>query len=232
MKGFTAKEFLLKVFDTNEEIFRTMTEFTDEEKDIYNKKLERLKYLHKSNRKVSTKEKGNALEELVVYLFNKSAVFEVLENIHTSTNEIDQIITLNSKGRFFREQGILDLKFDTFLAECKNYNKKIGVTWVGKFWSLLNSSCTTLGIMFSYHGLTGSGWRDSVGLTKKIYTAKENPREKIHIIDINITDFEKISEGTSLLNLIFAKINALKLETDFNKFLSKHPCETKNKKLT
>ncbi|AUZ25983.1 acetylglutamate semialdehyde dehydrogenase [Bacillus cabrialesii] len=225
-KGFSAKDYLLNVLESKEKIFKAITEFKGEEKIAYQEKLSQFKNLHQPKVKANKREKGKALEELVTFLFNTTSIFKVLENIHTSTNEIDVIMTLNSKGRRFLSEGFLDNKFDIFLAECKNYNKTIGVTWVGKFWSLLNSSPTKLGIIFSYHGLSGRKWADGIGLTKKIYMSKERIEDKICIIDFNIKDFEQIAEGHSILDIISSKIQALMLDVDdYKKFLTKHPSQ-------
>ncbi|MCY8514600.1 acetylglutamate semialdehyde dehydrogenase [Bacillus atrophaeus] len=224
--GFSIKDYLLHVLNEEEEIFRTITQFNEKEKLSYQKKLNRFKELHQPNVQASTREKGTALEELVFFLFETTSIFDVAQNIYTSTNEIDVLMTLNSKGRRYLSAGFLDNKFDIFLAECKNYNKTIGVTWVGKFWSLLNSSPTKLGIIFSYHGLTGRRWSDGIGMTKKIYMSKESIQDKICIIDFNIKDFEQIEEGHSILDIISSKIKALMLDVDeYKTFLSKHPSQ-------
>lgn len=225
-KGYSLKDFLLSKLDEHENLFKTITGFKEEEKLTYQQKLSHFKSLHQPTINAGTQEKGKALEELVTFLFNTTSIFKVLENVHTSTNEIDLIMTLNSRGNRLSAEGFLDDKFNIFLAECKNYKKTIGVTWVGKFWSLLNSSPAKLGIIFSYHGLSGKNWADGIGLTKKIYMSKERIEDKIYIIDFNIEDFEQIMEGDSILDIIDYKIKSLMLDVDdYKKFLSNHPSQ-------
>lgn len=50
-------------------------------------------------------------------------------------------------------------------------------------------------ILFSYYGISGSGWKDGLGLTKKINMLKEHIDEKLYIIDFSLEDFEKIDRG-------------------------------------
>jgi len=231
--GLSPKQYLLQMYDTEEKRFREITRLDTEEKLEYKKLLAHLKKVHEKDQdakkkkiksQYSTTDKGKALEELVSFLLEKSSVFEVHENIRNSTNEIDQLLILNHKGRKFEE--FLDLPDYIYLSECKNYNKKIGVTWVGKFFSLLTSNKSKIGFLFSYYGFAGSSWNSSVGLVKKLFLTKEKLNERTYIIDINLKDFERIEEGCSLLEIIQAKIKALRLDTNFEKFLElKHPAQ-------
>ncbi|WP_315793171.1 nuclease-related domain-containing protein [Paenibacillus sp. BIC5C1] len=221
--GFTLKEYILNQFAEEKDKFREITRLDDKDRQSYSDLLAKLIDLHEGSQSdASTEVKGKALENLVAFLLEKSSVFEVYENLRNSTNEIDQLVELNHIGKRLRE--FINLPGDIFLSECKNYNKKIGVTWVGKLYTLLADNHSKIGILFSYHGLAGSGWASSVGLTKKIFLMKEKLEEKTYIIDICKSDFEKIEQGHSLLELIESKMKALRLQTNFERFLSeKHP---------
>ena len=171
--------------------------------------------------------KGKSLEELVTFLLRVSGnIFEVKQNLRTSTNEIDQIFQLKPIGKFLLANGFIDKRYELFLGECKNYNKAISVTYVGKFCSLMLTNQVKLGLLFSYHGLTGgSGWSNASGLVKKFYLHKEKVEDRYCIIDINKDDFISIKNGQNLLEIISNKILALQLDTDYIKHLSKHPAE-------
>lgn len=171
-------------------------------------------------------QKGRALEELVRYLLQISGnIFEINPNLHTTTNEIDIFVTLSPLGKLLCSHGVISSRLKRFLIECKNYDKSISVTYVGKFCSLLLTNSTKLGILFSYHGVSGRGWNDASGLIKKFYLHKENEDDRYCIIDFSISDFEAISNGDNLLNIIDAKISALLMDTSFRNFLSTHPAE-------
>jgi hypothetical protein len=222
MKGFTTKQYMLEVLNNKEKQYRLLTSLDDKELIEYNALLDHLKDIHEGRVEASTTEKGNTLEAIVSFLLTSSTVFDVIENIRTSSNEIDQLITINSKGRKYRNEGFLDIKEDILLSECKNYQSSISVTWVGKFFSLMTYTTTKIGLLFSYHGLSGSNWKDAVGLTKKLYLSE---CEKRYILDFNVNDFNKIAEGYSLLELISNKILSIKTDTQLSQLITKHPAE-------
>ncbi len=199
----------------------------------YNLKLKEFKRLNSLNKKIDivpqniNKLKGDALEDLVYYLLEISGdLFEVERNLRTTTNEIDQVIVLKPKGKVLLNSGLLNRKLERILGECKNYNKIVDVTYVGKFCSLLLTTGITLGLLFSYHGISGSGWNYGSGLIKKFYLHKEDLEKRYCIIDFSLKEFDMISQGHNLLEIIEDKLLALQLDTDYIKLLSKHPAES------
>lgn len=219
------------------EVFRTLNncnidyangkicEFTLEQKDHYELLLNDLER-EQASKTSSTKDKGAALENLVNYLLQCSGdLFEVYNDVRTNTNEIDQIIKLKVKGRMLRSLGVLDERYDEFICECKNYKNRVGVTYVGKFCSLMNSCNIKFGVLFSYRGVTGSGWKDSSGLIKKIYMKSNVNENPTTIIDFNIEDFKSIRDGNNFLDIIETKIMKLKYDTNFETLIQPHPAE-------
>lgn len=219
------------------EVFRTLNncnidyangkicEFTQEQKDHYELLLNDLER-EQASKTSSTKDKGAALEILVNYLLQCSGdLFEVYNDVRTNTNEIDQIIKLKVKGRMLRSLGVLDERYDEFICECKNYKNRVGVTYVGKFCSLMNSCNIKFGVLFSYRGVTGSGWKDSSGLIKKIYMKSNVNENPTTIIDFNIEDFKSIRDGNNFLDIIETKIMKLKYDTNFETLIQPHPAE-------
>lgn len=217
------------------EVFRTLNncnidyangkicEFTQEQKDHYELLLNDLER-EQASKTSSTKDKGAALENLVNYLLQCSGdLFEVYNDVRTNTNEIDQIIKLKVKGRMLRSLGVLDERYDEFICECKNYKNRVGVTYVGKFCSLMNSCNIKFGVLFSYRGVTGSGWKDSSGLIKKIYMKSNVNENPTTIIDFNIEDFKSIRDGNNFLDIIETKIMKLKYDTNFETLIQPHP---------
>lgn len=227
-REISAKEYFLQILQDKEKVFKEITRLTDEEKETYKKLLSNLKEVNKNRKKYSNKVIGKALEDIVSFILKKSSVFEVKENIHTSTNEVDQLVLLNSTGKKFRNDGYLDVRGDYFLSECKNYEDKIGVTWPGKFYALLSAQTCKLGILFSYKGLTGTGWNAATGLVKKLFLTKEKVEDRIYIIEFNVNDFDKIAEGLSFLEILDAKMNELKTGTNFSHYITNdHPAMKK-----
>lgn len=194
----------------------------------YRTLLNELTELNSYTGKEYDKLRGKKLEELVTVLLESSGgIFKVMQNIRTSTNEIDQVITLSQTGKILKNNGIINNKFDLFLGECKNYNRKLNVTYVGKFCSLLLTSNIKLGIIFSIKGLSGKGWKDSHGLIKKFYMTKENENNRFCIIDFSYEDFVSIAEGNNFLQIVDDKLKELRIDTSYAHLISKHEAEDK-----
>lgn len=184
--------------------------------DEYISELENLyaKFEKNNNpsKKATTKEVGDALENLVKVIGDSTNLFEVYSNQRTSTNEIDHLFISKPQAKQLIQSHVFS-EFENMIIECKNYNKKVGVTWVGKLYSLLKASNCNVGVLFSYHGLTGNknGWNAAVGLTKKIYL-----KDEILILDFNNNDINRLVHGESFLKLVREKIQNLKFDTQIN----------------
>lgn len=202
-----------------------LCKLSPEQKLHYEELLERFEEVN--TRRSSADEKGKALEELATYLLQISGnIFKVIRNVRTNSNEIDQFITLNEKGLALCSAGLISSRFRNFLGECKNYRSKVGVTYVGKFYSLLQTTSITTGILFSYHGITGQNWNDASGLVKKIYLQRECESNRTVIINFDRRDFVAISNGQNFLDIIDSKLCALQLDTSINSYISAHPAES------
>lgn len=205
---------------TEDFISQFLSEYT-----LSGEKLEEYKKLFNSfesanDSQLKATDKGTTLENLVVFLATNTNLFEVIPNVRTSTNEIDTLLRTKPQAKPILKQ-FFEIITD-ILFECKNYNKTIGVTWVGKFHSLLKNQNCKFGIIFSYHGFTGNGWNDSVGLTKKIYL-----KDEIVILDFNYQDFKELQSGRSFLEIIRNKIDSLKNDTthEIEKYFKPHEAE-------
>lgn len=99
----------------------------------------------------SSNEKGLALEELMVRLFNEITDFKVNDiRVRTETEEIDIVLLNNSDDpRYKRESALL-------LAECKNWSSKIGKNEFVIFKEKIENrkSRCTLGFLISWNGFT------------------------------------------------------------------------------
>lgn len=176
------------------------------------------------NGKLSRESKGKTLEELSNLLFQNSVsnFFDVFKNCRTSTNEIDLLIRWSEEARISGIPTAFPCFGESFLCECKNYNGAVGVTYVGKFSSLMTVTNTSFGIMVSWEGVTGRNkWSDSLGLIKKIAL-----REKRYIVVLDKDDLKKICDKKeSLFSLVYDKYTALKNEIDYSKYIKKHAAE-------
>lgn len=163
------------------------------------------------------KEKGDALELLTRETLKALKFFDALPNIHTSTNEIDFLCKLSNAGSIAKAKGYFRFEND-FLIECKNYARPVDVTYVGKFASLLLSQSKKLGIMVSKKGITGAGWSDAYGWTKKFYL-----KHDVLIVSFTLGDFRKLIDNESFFEIIEQKKLDIINDTDISLYLEKHP---------
>lgn len=204
--------------------YSKLCEFNDQERKEYNRLLETFKNINSSDS--TTEEKGRVLEELASYTIETAHIFEIYKNIRTNTNELDQLVKIKDSNRVLIGVKIIDERLINFIGECKNYQIKIPVTYVGKVCSLLSTTQNKICILFSYKGVTGKRWEESEGLIKKFYLSKEKAEERFCIIDFNIKDFEEIAKGNNFLQIIENKIMALKNDTDYSNLIQEHELES------
>lgn len=226
-ENYNIKQYLQEIVKEPLKIFRELTSWSETDKQEFSVLLDNLKRPFDKDSE-TTKEKGDRLEKLVSFLIRKSYFFEVYQNVHTGTKEIDEVIILSETGRqalhtFHISRDILEINTDIALGECKNYNSTLGVTYVGKFYSLLMSTDISFGIIFTQKGLTGQEdeFRDAYGLVKVLCIIEKyrNKRDLV-ILTFTLEDYEKIAEGQSFFELIKAKKLELRLASDFERFLN------------
>lgn len=220
--------------------FYKFTKWTESDYVEYDKLYKQLKKSYRKckkgtddEEKIKTKEKGDALENVVNFIIDKSFFLEVYPNKRTSTNEIDQFVVLSDYGKQAMHQykfshEFLGFENGYFIGECKNYDEEVEATWVGKFYTLLRTcGHCNLGIIFSYKGLTGkeNNWYHAHGLTKIIYQIEPNGK-KIFILDFNKDDFKKLfNRKENLFKIIYKKKLALISGSKSDNFNDKHEGE-------
>ena len=227
--NYNIKEYLQEIIQDSLDIFHILTSWSDKDKQEYSILLDELKKPFDKNIE-TTKSKGDRLENLVSFIIKKSYFFDIYRNVHTGTNEIDEVITLSTAGkqaldRYNISRNLLEIDTDIFIGECKNYNSTLDVTYVGKFYSLLVSTDVSFGIIFTQKGLTGNEneYRDAYGLVKvlRIIEKYQNNRD-LTIITFTLEDYEKLKDGISFFDLIKSKKIALQLSSNYDNFLQEH----------
>ena len=175
--------------------------------------------------KLTKTEKGKRLEELTGLLLKDSVngLFDVYRNCRTSSNEIDILVRWTDNARMANINLAYPCFGESFLCECKNYNGKVNVTYVGKFCSLMCVTGVDLGIMVAWEGITSRGkWSDSNGLIKK-FALKENK----YIVVLSKDDFKRIyNREANIFSLVNDKYLALKSEIDYKEYILQHEAES------
>lgn len=171
----------------------------------------------------TTRLKGKILETILKATFEwTGGYFETFENLGTATNEIDLYFRLTNKGKMFLGK-LINKRFERVICECKNYNKGVGVTYIGKFYSLMVASNRNTGLFVSWKGLAGKKWDSSKGLVKKIYLLNENKEDKVYILEFKKDDFKSILDGKSIFEILNNKIDELEMDISFEKYFTRHP---------
>lgn len=220
------KEFLKRGVEDDLDKFKILTEWTESEKIQFSKLLEELKKPFDKNQ-TTTKEKGNRLENLVSFIINNSYFFKVFKNVHTATNEIDEVVVFTDEGKqalqkFNLCRDLIPIDSEIFLGECKNYASPLGVTYVGKFYSLMTATGNSFGIIFTQKGLTGSEieYKDAYGLTKVIRIIEQAKNNcDFYILTFTLEDYEELLNGKTFFEIIKAKKTALQISSDYHTFL-------------
>lgn len=222
--GMSFEDFIKEYGQRNRDLFL----LSEKAQDNFDKLFELLK--SKSDKSVelfgTTKNKGNALEELAqtIFLNGDNPLLAIARNCRTSTNEIDLLMDWSDFARNSRCCSIYEELSDGFICECKYYNKKVSVTYIGKFYSLLKTANIKIGLFFSWEGITGSScWRDAKGLIKKIAL-----KDDIYILDFDSNDYEKIyKKEESIFNIIHNKYICLKDDIDYYSYIAVHENQEK-----
>lgn len=161
--------------------------------------------------KERNKEKGNALEELVKFIFNRfENIDEIERDKHTIDNEIDIYISFNPNlmNIFFQQ-----IK-GKILCECKNIKSSVDVGMVSKLSELCEKNNSGLGIFVSIKGLSkgtsGSMWKNAEGKRRKLYLVN-----KIPIISFTLDEIKLLkNEGMNFYTIIQQKVSYLIDEVD------------------
>lgn len=171
----------------------------------------------KEDSDTNTYQKGKLFEDMVDALILSNKVFKTIKNRHTSSNEFDILVELNTNGRILRAKGIIpDWIPDRFLIECKNHKNPVEVGLVGKFYSLMEVSKVNFGIFISKEGVTGRDskhWENAMAFINKInlkYSESSNPKI---LLDLGINDIEKsIKDGINIIEIIETRKNQIDMD--------------------
>lgn len=173
--------------------------------DEFNNKLQLVKD-SRTWAKERNKEKGNALEELVKFIFNRFSIIESIErDKNTNDNEIDIHVDFNKNLMitFFSEiKGKL-------ICECKNIDKTVDVGMVSKLVELCDKNHAGLGVFISLKGLSkgrsGSLWKYAEGKRRKLFLSTGIP-----IISFKLDEIECLNEeGNNFYTMIKQRLSYL-----------------------
>lgn len=232
-KGLTIDEILKKLNESskNMECFKRLGCLTEEFREPYRlaytyfKNVNSQKNLNGVTKDDDNRIKGKALEDLVALLFEGTGgYYEVYKNLRNGSNEIDLFLKYSDKGLCL--SSLLKDRYGKLLCECKNYDGPITVTYVGKFFSLMQTTQNNIGVMFSFNGFSGKSWGGAKGLSKKLFMLRERIEDKVFILEFTNKDFQDVLKGKSIFAVLDDKYFELQLGIDeITKYITKHPNE-------
>ncbi|VEB41384.1 Uncharacterised protein [Chromobacterium violaceum] len=131
---------------------------------LYNKMLdvvENAKYKKEISRKSKkdfeaqkSRLKGKLLEIITKMLLDSCKCFGTKKNVHTSTNEIDILVSLNPLSLVvpaLRRWGT------HCIAECKFHDSYVTIGWVSKLHTVMTTHGASVGMLFSKKGIATTG---------------------------------------------------------------------------
>ncbi|MCM3118160.1 hypothetical protein M3610_23310 [Neobacillus sp. MER 74] len=138
---------------------------------------------------VSTKEKGDALEDLSCILLSFITIFQVDPTIKTLTNQLDISVFIKPYLKYI-EVPLLTVLNRRLICECKNEDNNVPSAWVDKLAGVIDKTDNTkAGIIFSYKKFSGDEWKFAKA------SQIEYARLKKYIININKEDFDYIKNN-------------------------------------
>jgi hypothetical protein len=179
------------------------------EKDEIKELIDKIRY-HEDKNEISGHMKGKLFEDLIYLIFNNRELTKVTQNIRTPDFEIDFVVKLTTAAKIHRNNELIPKWIpDYFVIECKNYKDPVELTYVSKFYGLVDSKDIGLGLFISNKGISGRGkpkWEDAAAFVNKVnlsYMKVEDKDKKRVILDFSLDRIEEmINEGGNCFELI------------------------------
>jgi hypothetical protein len=152
----------------------------------------------------STTERGDALEDLIVYLF------ELIPGISDTHRKVRNPGNVGEIDVAFWNDGIVDglRGFDTFiLIECKNWSSPVGYEEIVVFHDKLASRGRSFGIMVAASGVTG----DATSRSAAHHALFSYLRAGREIVVLTRCEIEQLADTAELVRLLIKKRLALTL---------------------
>lgn len=151
-----------------------------------------------------TKEKGDVLERLALYLFKQIRYVTGTNEIRTYTNQLDCTMKFPLSSSMFPT--VLRYMTPYFIIECKNEDSGPSNTYFHKISSIMAGSNAILGIVVSRHS-PGQPARD---VAREAYLENKGTYQERYLISLSDADLDKlIDERKNLLEYIDWKILSL-----------------------
>lgn len=173
---------------------------------------EKLRQLQKSldGPFATTKEKGDALEDLALYLFKLIKNISCTNKITTYTNQFDCTVRFPETSESF--PSVMQHMSPYFIVECKNEVEVSGKgktpsnTYFHKLSDIMSSNEARIGIVFS----RGNPSKEDINIARENYLTCRNTNHQKFLLSISNDDLEAlIDKKVNLLKYISFKVDML-----------------------
>lgn len=158
----------------------------------------------------TTKEKGDALEELGLFLFNQIKAVNGTNEIRTYTNQFDCTIRFSQTSEIFPT--ILKIMTPYFIIECKNETEQTGQgrtpsnTYYHKLSDIMSSNDAQLGIILS----RGTASAEDISIAYQNYLLCRNMNKQKIMLSLSDNDLSAlIDKRVNLLEYLGYKMDIL-----------------------
>lgn len=188
-------EWVLQQIDNN-----WMTEIPSPfEADIY---VVNPKYIRRIIDSLGDKQ-GKSLEDLAEYTLSCMPGCRTTKRQKTQSTDLDIVCSMEGFEVDFRSE------FGRyFVCECKDWRKAADFSTLAKFCRVLDSIKARFGILFSTHGISGTGKNKNAELERlKVFQDRG-----MIIVVIDREDLKKLAEGENFINLLRHKYERVRLD--------------------
>ncbi len=160
---------------------------------------------------ITTREKGQRLEQLMVWLLPHIEGFRVTKTDIFATGraqEVDIVIWNEKLPGGFPSFG------EKVIVECKNWEQPVDSSDVAWFYWKMRFGGVRQGILVAAAGITGEGARRSHA--QSIITLANMEEPSIRILVMTLSDIEQLTSREGLRNLIIDKDSAITAQAVFS----------------
>lgn len=155
-------------------------------------------FLTKSSNAATNAEKGGALEELVLYVFEKVPGIELIANRELSSFDDEEVDALFWNGSGGNGLGFLGCPF---AVECKSWSRSVGSRGIVSFKSTMKSRGCGYGVLVTINGISGS----SHPPTEAHHQIAIALLEMCHILVVTKEEIEALRDTDDLVYLLKQK---------------------------
>jgi hypothetical protein len=146
---------------------------------------------------------GQVLERLAEYVMSCMAGCRAQRRVHSEVTEYDVVCSMNGNHFDFRTE------FGRyFVCECKDWNKRAGISVLAKFCRILDATKARFGILFSSAGL--SGMDDASRATREQQKIFQD--RGLVIVVVDATDIRHLIEGANFIRMLRHKYEVVRLD--------------------